>query len=316
MSNDVENSGHGEESPHDDPKLTALLENVGLWTRQLQRTELWSVTETSRPLHTLLDDPEEVRGKLRRRDRHAELLTHDFKIMKVDKAGGPCFRLQVDGFPADFSAVGLVLGQFDFWKFEPVTATYVPPFVEGPPVAGSPRDAEQITVLSGATKSTARANEPIELDDGGPISATYNPDPEVADVDLLVRVPEDRDGAFVVVECKCTGADGKEDRQLRGVHLNQEPVGASKGAARFFAPKPAPGTAVEITVRGFTSDDLPLLNPKEVHQLLADSKFLTIPASETDAGIDFVVRWDDQRDMVAQANTCWALQVAPRAEGA
>jgi len=239
----------------------------------------------------------------------------------------PTFRLNVDDWPERWTPLGVFLGQFRYWQFEAPTAqgplddVELPMAAEGqdqPPSEGeddsrlAAQEADNVVTESYASLaahgSGAEVEEPAVFAASADVQFNYFPNRGTLEITALL--PEGSDGETVVAELR----SGQETVR-RAVHLDYRlPDGRYKKNVFDFRPAAGHGD-VQLVLRPLTNDDLGLLGPDAVQALLGRQDYVSLPVERTDDGFLFSACGQDQRELAADASTCWALSVTTGEEG-
>jgi len=225
-------------------------------------------------------------------------------------ADPPSFLLATDGWPAGYAPVCIVLGQFALPEFEPVRKHYrvkmVEPRRQGTGAEGKARTENRPLTLAARSGRVERKPERVQ-----PPPLEHSFELATGMLEAIARMPEGKEGGFLVAELAGVDADGDPVRQKHLVQLDK-PLddGRRKGRTQLPVADLQPGSDVTLTLRGLRADDLHLLSPEQTGDFLAYQDFVSMPIEVTQEGLAFRARWDDQQAPAADPDTSWLLQVA------
>lgn len=240
----------------------------------------------------------------------------------------PTFRLNVDDWPEGWTPLGVFVGQFRYWQFEAPRAQSPLEDVELPVPAESedqpPAEGEEASKLAAqeagnlvtgpyaslaAHGSGAEVEEPAIFGASADVEFKYRPNPGT--LEIIGSLPEGSDDETLVAELR-----SGEETVRRAVHLDYRRPSDGRYQKNTFSFRPAAGEGdVQLVLRPLTDDDLGLLEPDAVDALLARQDYVSMPVERTDDGFVFSARGQDQRELAADASTCWAFSVATGEEG-
>jgi hypothetical protein len=291
-----------------DPPPEELMAMIRRRTGELSKSSTLTLKPNGRPLQEILTGESSVTGKV---IDSSNGLPKDLPFTLRRVAEDPArFLLVIDNCPIDWNVLAVFLGQFEYWQFPPAVVQVRQDDRPQPLSEGENGAANETYYTLSARGSDDESDDPMFTAETTDLKFTYYPNDGTLDVAAVL--PEGSNGETVVAELR-NPAGGP--RVCRAMHLDYcLPSGRYKKALHAFFPAAKEG-GLELVVRPLGNDDLSLLAPDAVQSLLARHDYVSMPVEHTAGGLEFSVRWQDQREAAADPATCWALSVVREGEG-
>jgi hypothetical protein len=129
-------------------------------------------------------------------------------------------------------------------------------------------------------------------------------------IEVKAWLPEDREVHRGVAELSYRGATGVV-RQRRSLAFKVRVRDHWKASAHLRPPVSSEDGKLRIHVRPFTDDDLDLLPPRDVQDVLASRMCASMPLEQEADGFVFRPSMDHHRQAMEDPDACWCLRVAP-----